>query len=87
MSLLSFLGAYALLTILFKWWERHDYRLPRFRRRTAASRPYDLAADLDRLMPGKSLTIGLHGREFTIVEREEFELIAKKAGFDLKITV
>lgn len=38
------------------------------------------ADDLEEIMPGEVTIIEVRGREFAIVEREEFELILQNAG-------
>lgn len=39
------------------------------------------ADELERIMPGEVLMMVVRGREFAIVEREEFEMLLTKAGF------
>lgn len=46
-----------------------------------------VARDIESILPGQSLTITVKERQFVIVEREEFELIIRKAGYELKARV
>jgi hypothetical protein len=43
-----------------------------------------VADEIEQIMPGRALTYTLRGRKFAIIEREEFELLVRKAGYELK---
>jgi len=55
-----------------------------------ASQPFmskGFADELERILPGEVLIIVIRGREFAIVEREEFDLVMRRAGMCTKTRV